>query len=591
MSKGRLPTVLLKPYRLSIAAVALLALAAALLEGVQLALFFPVFHTLLQGPLEGSLGWLSRLVDLLPGDPFQSAVLLLLAATVLKFGVFLLRDWKLARTSGAVQLGLKRDLLRLYADSGYLFFLDQKHGQLIYNVTTAANKVGTLVQKAAQLTAEIVRVLAIGALLVVAAPAPTLALAVMAGGYLLVTRWIARKVSYHTGRGRVVAGAEQTSTLNEFLEGIRQIMTFGAQEAWLKRFDTHSRRFNDLYVKDSVWLAIPRSTLDLFVVGSLFGGLWLIRELHPGWLAGHLPEMAFFAMAFLRLFPSLTQIGHLRMEVAGLAGEAEAVQGALSRPALRPLGGGGRLDGFQEGIELQGVGYSYPGRGKVLEGLELVFSKGTITAILGPSGGGKSTLACLLLGLLEPTEGRIVVDGRDLRELDLESWRRRIGFVSQDIFIFHGTVAENIAFGRKGFGAEQIRRAAEVANAREFIERLPQGYDTVVGERGMKLSGGQQQRLAIARAVLHDPEILLFDEATSFLDTESERLVQEAIDRISGDRTVILITHRLSAAQGAEEVIVLERGRIVDRGKPADRLRARSGRYYELFTAGEPATA
>lgn len=578
---------LLKPYRRKILGVLFLASAVALLESAQLALFFPVFNSLMKGAVEGPLARLAGIVHRLPWSDLTDGVALLLGITFAKFAGSIWRDRRLAFVSGDVQHDLKKRLMDLYAGSSYAYFQDRKHGQLIYNVTIAATKVASLIQKASQFTIEAGRIIAIGAVLLVAAWAPTLALLAVGAVYLLITRSIARKVSYHTGKGRVTALGEQTSVLSELLAGIRQVMAFGAQPFWQGRFERHSREFRDLYVKDSIWLSLPKAALDLFLVVALFGGIWAVRQARPEWLASQFPMLALFVMAFLRLLPSLTHIGQLRMEVVGLLGEAEAVQGALERPQPRPAGGKKVFPGLRSAIELRRLEFSYPERGKILDGLEEpVIRKGEVTALVGPSGGGKSTLAYLLLGLLEPTGGKITVDGVDLHDYDLDSWRKKIGFVSQDNFIFHGTVAENIAFGRPGFSAEQIRRAAETANAHGFIEKLPQGYNTVAGERGTKLSGGQQQRIAIARAVLGDPEILVFDEATSFLDTESERQVQEAIERILGGHTVILIAHRLSTVQNADQVVVLEKGRVVDRGKPSELLRSRQGRYYELFTAG-----
>jgi subfamily B ATP-binding cassette protein MsbA len=187
----------------------------------------------------------------------------------------------------------------------------------------------------------------------------------------------------------------------------------------------------------------------------------------------------------------------------------------------------------------------------------------------------------LILGFFEPSEGHILIDGVPLHEYRLETWLRRIGFVSQDPFIYHATIAANIKFGRNGFSWQSVRKAAEIANAQEFISELPQGYEAVVGDRGMKLSGGQQQRIAIARAVLHDPEILIFDEATSSLDTISEKLVQQAIENISKGRTVIIIAHRLSTIRHADKIVVLDQGRVIEEGTHQELLGGH-GRYFEL---------
>lgn len=585
---------LLRPYRWQMAGIALVILAVSGLEFLNVGALFPIFSTLLQGTEQpGPLGWLNRLALRIPlRDPIAAAVGLLMALTAVKCGVILLRDRMVAQTSGTVQMDLKNRILQRYARSHYLFFLDHKQGELIHHLSISANRVGTLAQKIPQLLSEFSSVLAVGALLFVALPAAAAVFLVVGLFYGGLTRWLSSRVSYHLGKERIAAGQAQTSVLNEFLTGIRQVMAFGVEPYWQRRFAGPNRAFRDLYVRDSFWLSVPKVLLEFVSVALLFGIILWLWSVSPQRFLQQLPLVGLFALGSLKLLPSLAMIGHLRMEVVGLAADAEVVHWVLTQPAPRPTGGSRVWGPLRKGISLEGVEFSYPGRGKTLDFSEKapVFRAGKVTAVVGPSGSGKSTLAHLLLGLLEPTRGRVLIDDRvDLRELDLESWRRRIGFVSQELFTFHGTVAENIAFGRSECGQEQIRQAAQIANAHEFIAKMPHGYDAVVGERGMKLSGGQRQRLAIARAVLHDPEILIFDEATSFLDTESERLVQEAIERISGSRTVILIAHRLSTVQNADHLIVLEKGRVAEQGRPSDLLRAGRGRTVELFTAGSPA--
>ena len=215
--------------------------------------------------------------------------------------------------------------------------------------------------------------------------------------------------------------------------------------------------------------------------------------------------------------------------------------------------------------------------------LNLTFEKGSVTGIVGASGSGKTTIINLILGLFQPSNGKITVDGHEIQELTDESWLNRIGFVSQDLFSYHASVEDNIVFGRSIAEHEMISEAAQIANADEFITTLPEGYGTIVGERGLKLSGGQQQRLAIARAVLNRPDILIFDEATSSLDTVSERSVQEAIDNVSVDRTVIIIAHRLSTVRHADKIIVLDEGKVVEEGSHEDLLK-NQGHYYSLVS-------
>jgi len=202
---------------------------------------------------------------------------------------------------------------------------------------------------------------------------------------------------------------------------------------------------------------------------------------------------------------------------------------------------------------------------------------------VGPSGAGKTTIANLIPRFFDIQGGRITVDGHDIRQVQLKSWREQIGIVLQEPILFSTTIHENIAYGRLGATREEIEAVARAANAYEFIERLPQGYDTLVGERGVKLSGGQRQRIAIARALLRNPRLLILDEATSSLDNESEYLVQQALERLMKDRTTIVIAHRLSTVQNADKIVVIERGCIIEEGRHEELLE-REGAYHRLYT-------
>jgi ATP-binding cassette subfamily B protein len=233
-------------------------------------------------------------------------------------------------------------------------------------------------------------------------------------------------------------------------------------------------------------------------------------------------------------------------------------------------------------VALEDVTFTYPG-GSVpaLSDVNLRIAAGQTVALVGPSGAGKTTLSNLVARFYDPTAGRVTLDGRDLRDYDVESFRALLGIVEQDVFLFDGTIEQNISYARREATHDEIRAAATAANAAEFIDRMPLGMKTVIGERGVKLSGGQRQRLAIARAVLADPKILILDEATSNLDTESERLIQQSLGALMRGRTTFVIAHRLSTIAHADRIAVVEGGRIVEMGAH-DELMAKSGRYRQM---------
>jgi len=286
----------------------------------------------------------------------------------------------------------------------------------------------------------------------------------------------------------------------------------------------------------------------------------------------------------LRLLQPLKQLSAMRTTAQSSLASAERLFEILDTPAEFQRDRGTReRAGFERDIRFEAVSFAYDGN-PVLSDIDLTVRKGEVVALVGPSGAGKSTLVDLIPRFYEPASGRVLLDGIDTREIRLPALRALTGIVSQETVLFNDTARNNIAYGSPDrYTREQIEAAARAGNAHDFIMELPQGYDTVLGERGTRLSGGQRQRLAIARALLSDPPILILDEATSALDTESERLVQEAVDRLLQGRTVFVIAHRISTIVHADQIVFLDRGRIVERGTHADLL-AKRGAYYRLYS-------
>src|SRR5207237_2938814 len=284
-------------------------------------------------------------------------------------------------------------------------------------------------------------------------------------------------------------------------------------------------------------------------------------------------DLIAFLLYALRLLQPLKQLSQMPTTAQSSLAAAERLFEVLDTPSEEQTDTG-TLDhaAFERDVKFDNVTFAYDGE-PVLSRIKFIARKGQVTALVGPSGAGKSTLVDLIPRFYPVTIGRVTLDGVDTSRIKLKGLRRLTGIVSQDTVLFNDSVRNNIAYGAEGrFTDEQIRAAAEAANAHAFIAELPQGYDTILGERGTRLSGGQRQRLAIARALLCDPPILILDEATSALDTESERLVQEAVDRLLRGRTVFVIAHRLSTIVHADQILFLERGVIVERGTHAELL-------------------
>ncbi len=367
---------------------------------------------------------------------------------------------------------------------------------------------------------------------------------------------------------------EQVGVLNgqlaNNLSGIATIKSFTAEGLEAERVssgsDVYRLKNREAIRYSSLFVPLIRMAIVLgFMATLVYGGYLTVN--------GAIGVGVYSTLVFMtqRLLWPLTRLGQTLDLYQRAMASSRRVFGLLDTEAEME-DGDLRLEPVHGDLRLENVVFAYKDSEPVVNGLSLHLPAGKTSAIVGATGAGKSTLIKLLLRFYDPQQGRVTLDGHDLRSLEMSSLRRAIGLVSQDVFLFHGTVRENIAYGAPDADDEAIRRAAEVAEAHEFITDLPNGYDTVVGERGQKLSGGQRQRISIARAVLKDPPILVLDEATSAVDNETEAAIQRSLERIARGRTMILIAHRLSTIRNADRIYVLEQGRLKEQGKHEELL-------------------
>ncbi len=540
-----------------------------------------------------------------PGDSPQQVltgiIVFILIVFLLKNIFDFLKSYFSAALEQKVTRGLRDTVYDHLLNLDLRFFQRTRAGQVISRLTNDVDQLRLLVTRnLAQLATSVFQILVtLYFALRISVSLTLLTLVVLPAMFGVWGRMLRR---LRTGDRRVLnLAADVSSHIQETVAGVRLVKSSTAEPFESQRFRTLTRAYYRTYVRTEALRSLAGPLTEMMAAFGTVLLLWYGTRLV---LIEHALDGATF-ITFLALsmklyapvkwiskFPSVIQPG---LAAAERIFEFTDVPVEIEdRPDARPFGG------EHEVIRFEDVSFCYEPGEPVLDRVSVEVRSGEVVALVGPSGAGKTTMVDLLARFYDPTEGRITIDGVDLRDYALESLRSRMGIVTQETVLFHDTVRANIAYGLPATPHEAIERAAHAAHADEFIGHLPDGYDTVLGERGTRLSGGQRQRIAIARALLRDPPILIFDEATSALDSESERLVQIAIDRLLEGRTVFVIAHRLSTVRHADQILVLREGRIVERGRHEELLE-RNGVYRRLHElqfaepsredAGEPEAA
>jgi len=608
----------LRPHRWLFGGSLVSTVLASLFDAFSLVLLIPFLRSLFgQGPVlpQGGRNAVERVIGWVTGPWLEGAsglgalraiCLVVLAALLLK-NVFLY----LARYLGiVVQERIERDMRdQVYGHLQRLplaFFSGTKTGQLIARVLTDTRETKRIVSYALSDALRQV-VTAVAYLLTMLALSWKLTVVAVVLAPLLVGAL--RPLLARLRRGFRKAYDEQgdlLSVLEETVSGIRLVKAYGAESYERARFEEGSDRYTSRVVRTEAvsQLASPLSeVLSALVALAL---LLIGAQLVLGTGAMQPEQFVTFITVALRLISPVKALAQFPARAQSSLAAADRffeVLDAEPEPPVRPVrpvpgadgggadgggadgGGGPGAPAFERDIRFEEVWFSYEEGRPVLRDVSLEARKGEVVALVGPSGAGKSTLVDLLPRFIEPDRGRITLDGVDLRRIELDALRRLMGIVSQETVIFHDTVRANVAYGDPGrWGQEALRRAAGAARSLEFIDDLPEGWDTLLGDRGVRLSGGQRQRIGIARALLRDPPILILDEATSNVDVEAERLIQEAMDRLLTGRTVFVIAHRLATVRDADRILVLDEGRLVGTGTHQE-LFDRGGLYRRLCEA------
>jgi ATP-binding cassette subfamily C protein len=467
-------------------------------------------------------------------------------------------------------------LLDSYLRSPYAFHLQRNTAELLRNITSSTDAIfGNGVNPVVSIMSEMFVIAAISVLLLTAEPVVTICALLIVGGLIyLFVRIVRNKLGYY---GQRIQDLSKKIILwtNQSIGGVKEIKVIGRESFFSETFSEYRFDYANNLVSVATIQRVPRLCLEVILIGGIL--LITIILLTRGGSAGNLiPIVGLFAMASTRLMPSVNQVASsLNSLKFGKAAIDDIYSDVKSFERQRIQDGNIDIENhlsLSKEIRLENITFIYPcSETPVLQNINISIRKGSSVAFVGPTGAGKTTIIDIILGLLKPTEGKIKIDDKDIHSNNklLDCWQRDIGYIPQDIYLIDDTLRRNIAFGMadEDMNKSRIKEVIKQAHLDDFIKMLPEGLDTIIGERGVRLSGGQCQRIGIARALYHNPKILVMDEATSSLDNQTESEISKAIDEMSGEKTVIIIAHRLSTVKKCDTLFFIKEGKLLDCGK------------------------
>jgi ATP-binding cassette subfamily C protein len=556
---------------------------AGLLEGVGVAAIVPMLQVAQSGgSADASTGTIGRAIVALLGAfhlplNLATALAVVLAAILASEAAVLVQQKLLAGSSELFQAELRKRLFAAVTDASWPYFVRTKTADLISALISATDRAGAAYVTLVQILGAVIMVAVYVCLTLVLSWQMTLAVIVTSTAVMLLLRSRANRGTKY-GQDVTKVDAEIQSETQENLSAAKLVKASSSEAAVQRRFDSltgERQRVRYRNVMNQAWLKTLYETASII---TIFVGIYVAITSFGMTVA----TLTVFLFAYYRLSPRISTLQANQSLLLSLVPALKRVDEYTADAAAHPEVSGARsLEPLSDAIRFESVSFGYGSDHPVLRDVTLAIPAGGSTAIVGASGAGKTTAIDLIMGLLLPASGDVCIDGASLRDVSLSDWRRQIGYVPQDASFFHATVADNIAWSLEGASRDDIVTAATLADADEFIRQFPQGYDTVIGDRGMRMSGGQRQRLGLARALVRKPSILILDEATSALDAESEEKVQAAVERLTGSLTVLIVTHRLATVRGCGLIHVLEGGRLIESGS-WDELLVNKGKFAEL---------
>lgn len=508
-----------------------------------------------------------------PIDFIFLAGIAVLAALTISSVISIFTTWRLAQYGAKVGTEIADRLYAHYMQQNWLFHASGSSAQLTKQVSTEAGRVSnSIIQPLMRMNAKVVLTLVISISIITYNPLVALVgLTIFSLSYILMYKFV-RTTLVKNGRTLSAVATQRFKLLNEGFGGIKDVILLDRSYDFIDRFKAESNSFAKASSMSSTIGQVPRFFIELLAFGAMIGLVLLLIKTHQGNLGQILPILAFYALACFKLLPALQQIylsvTQIRSNIAAFENIKEDLEASVEKPKILTKQSIPQLN-LNHQVSLEDITFVYPNKSKpAVNNINMVIPVNHVIGIVGSSGSGKSTLIDIILGLLPPQSGRMYIDDTLVTKDNLRGWQNNLGFVPQSIFLSEGSIAENIAFGipTDEIDYDQVMKAISLAHLTELVEELPEGINTKVGERGVQLSGGQRQRIGIARALYNEADILIFDEATSALDGITEKIIMDAIHDFTGQKTIIMIAHRLKTVQKCNTIYLMEKGRVVDQG-------------------------